>query len=107
MEAGECAITMTSPMLAKYTIEYSVQFRRHAHSSHHLTDAPGGATEFLAELLERGFRIVAIHHEGVPMTPTEFNRMVKSAASLFAARHLCHSLGITAEEERYRFGFSA
>ena len=98
---------MTSPMLAKYNIEYSVQFRRHAHTSHHLTDDPVGATEFLAELLERGFRILAIRHEGVPLSATEFDRMVKAGASLFVARHLCQSLSIPAEEERYRFGFSA
>lgn len=97
---------MTSPMLAKYNIEYSVQFRRHAHTSHHLTDDPVGATEFLAELLERGFRILSIHHDGVPLTPTEFDRMVKTGASLFVARHLCQSLGVSAEEERFRFGFS-
>ena len=97
---------MTSAMLAKYDIEYSVQFRRHAHTSHHLTDDPVGATEFLAELLERGFRILSIQHEGVTLSPVEFDRMVKFAASMLAARHLCQSLGIPAEEERYRFGFS-
>lgn len=97
---------MTSPMLTKYNIEYSVQFRRHAHSSHHLTDDPVGATEFLTELLERGFRIVGIQHEGVELSRHEFDRMLKSAANLLAARHLCQSLGIAVEEERYRFGFS-
>ena len=97
---------MTSTMLAKYNIEYSVQFRRHAHTSHHLTDDPVAATEFLTELLERGFRILAIQHEGAALAPNEFDRMVKAAASLLAARHLCQSLGISAEEERYRFGFS-
>lgn len=98
---------MTSPTPAKYVIEYSVQFRRHAHTSHHLTDDPVGATEFLAELLERGFRIVAIQHAGHTLTRHEFDRMLKSAAGLLAARHLCQSLGIPVEEERYRFGFSA
>lgn len=97
---------MTSPMLAKYNIEYSVQFRRHAHTSHHRTDDPVAVLEFLAELLERGFRIVALQHEGVPLSTTEFDRMLKSAAGLLAARHLCQSLGISAEEERHRFGFA-
>ena len=97
---------MSSPTPARYTIEYSVQFRRHAHSSHHLTDDPVGATEFLAELLERGFPIVGIRHAGVPMSKAEFDRMLKSAAGLMVARHLCASLGIDVEEERYRFGFS-
>lgn len=93
-------------MLAKYKIEYSVQFRRHAHTSHHLTDDPVAAVEFLVELLERGFRILAVHHDGSPMSATEFDRMVKSAGQMLAARHLCQSLGISTEEERYRFGFS-
>lgn len=97
---------MTSPMLAKYKIEYSVQFRRHAHSSHHLTDDPVAAVEFLMELLERGFRVLAIYHEGSPLTPAEFDRMLKASAEMLAARHLCQSLGISTEEERYRFGFS-
>ena len=97
---------MTNAMPAKYNVEYSVQFRRHAHSSHHLTDDPVGATEFIAELLERGFRVVGVQHDGVPLSQHEFDRMVKSAAGLLVARQLCESLGITIEEERYRFGFA-
>ncbi|MBL9134541.1 MAG: hypothetical protein JNK85_01670 [Verrucomicrobiales bacterium] len=97
---------MTRSMIAKYKIEYSVQFRRHAHTSHHLTDDPVGATEFLMELLERGFRVIGIQHEGTPLSEVEFNRMLRSAAQMLAARHLCQSLGISTEEERFRFGFS-
>lgn len=99
-------MTMTNAMPAKYTIEYSVQFRRHAQHSHHLTDDPVGATEFLAELLERGFRIVSVLHDGVALTKVEFDGMIKAAAELLAARQLCQSLGIPVEEERYRFGFA-
>lgn len=97
---------MTSSMIAKYKIEYSVQFRRHAHTSHHLTDDPVGATEFLMELLERGFRVIGIQHEGTALSEVEFNRMMKAAAEMLAARHLCQSLGISTEEERFRFGFA-
>ncbi len=97
---------MTGTMLPKYKIEYSVQFRRHAHTSHHVTDDPVGAKEFLMELLERGFRIVGVQHEGTSLTPHELDQMIKAAANLLAARHLCQSLGISTEEERYRFGFS-
>ena len=100
-------MTTTSTLLAKYNIEYSVQIRRHAHSSHHLTDDPVEATEFLCDLLERGFRIVGIQHEGVTLSPNEFDRMVKTAAGMLTSRRLCQSLGIPVEEERYRFGFSA
>lgn len=97
---------MTSTMLTKYNIEYSIQFRRQAHACHHLTDDPVEATEFLSELLEKGFRILAIRHEGVALSENEFNRMVKTAAGMLAARHLCQSLGITSEEEHFRFGFT-
>jgi len=97
---------MTSAMPAKYNIEYSVQFRRHAHASHHFTDDPVGATEFLAELLERGFRIIGIQHDGISLSRHECDRMLKMAAELLAARQLCESLGISVEEERYRFGFA-
>ena len=37
----------------------------------------------------------------------DFDRMVKTAASMLASRHICASLGIKAEEEKYRFGFAA
>ncbi len=97
---------MTSAMLPKYKIDYSVQFRQHTTTSHHLTDDPVGATEFLMELLDRGFRILEIHHDGATLSQHEFDRMVKSAANLLAARRVCQALGISAEEERYRFGFS-
>lgn len=94
-------------MLSKYNIEYSVQFRRHSHSSHYLTDDPVGATEFLSELLEKGFRIVSIQHEGVTLQINEFDRLLKTAAGMLTARRLCRSLGIAPEEERFRFGFAA
>jgi hypothetical protein len=33
--------------------------------------------------------------------------MVKTAAAMVASQRICHSLGIKAEEERFRFGFAA
>lgn len=94
-------------MIAKYNIEYGVPFRKHAQTNHHLTDDPVAAEEFLSELLERGFRIVSIHHEGAVLPQKDADRMIKRAASMLAATHLRNSLGIDAEEERFRFGFSA
>ncbi len=93
-------------MLAKYIIEYSVQFRRHAHPCQHVTDDPVAATEFLAELLERGFRVCGVQHEGVPLGATETDRLLKAAAGMLAARHLSRSLGLSMEEVGYRFGFA-
>ena len=94
-------------MLAKYNIEYGVPFRKQTQTHHHLTDDPIAAEEFLAELLERGFKIVSICHDGVNLGPKEADRLIKRAASMLAANHIRASLGLNAEEERFRFGFSA
>lgn len=102
-----CHAHMTTTMIAKYKIEYGVPFRRQAHSHYHLTDDPVGAVEILSELLEKGFRILGIQHEGVALSTNEFDRMLKTAAAMMAARRLCESLGISAEEEHFRFGFAA
>jgi len=94
-------------MLPKYTIEYTTQFRRHAQPNHYSTDDPVACEEFVGELLERGFPIRAIKHEGVDLPKPEFDRVVKTAAGMLASKHICASLGIKAEEEKFRFGFTA
>ncbi len=94
-------------MLPKYTIEYTTQFRRHAQSNHYSTDDPVACEEFVEELLERRFTIRAIKHEGLDLPKSEFDRVVKTAAGMLAAKHVCASLGIKPEEEKYRFGFTA
>lgn len=94
-------------MLAKYNIEYSVPFRKHTSPSHYLTDDPIAAEEFLCELLERGFQLRSIHHDGEVLVAKDSDRLVKRAASMLAAKHIRHSLGLNADEEKYRFGFSA
>ena len=63
--------------------------------------------EFLLELLERGFQIKAIRHEGVDLPKADFDKMIKTAAAMLAAKSICAALGIKPEEEHYRFGFSA
>jgi hypothetical protein len=93
-------------MLPKYTIEFSTQFRKHAQTNHHSTDDPVALEEFVEELLERGLSIRSIHHEGVELPRTDFDRIVKTAAGMLAARRICASLGLKPEEERYRFGFA-
>lgn len=94
-------------MLPKYTIEYTMQFRRHAHTNHYVTDDPVACQEFVEELLERGSGIRAIKHEGVDLSPHEFDRILRTAAGMLASRHLCASLGIKPEEAKFRFGFTA
>lgn len=94
-------------MIPKYTIEYQIQFRRHAQTNHYSTDDPVACEQFLIELLERGFRIVEIKHEGIPLIRGEFDKMLRTAASMLASKHLCVSLGMKPEEEHFRFGFAA
>ena len=94
-------------MLPKYTVEYTAHFKKHAQTNHHSTDDPVACEEFVEELLERGFAIRAIKHEGLDLPKPEFDRVVKTAAGMLASRHICASLGIKAEEERFRFGFTA
>lgn len=94
-------------MLPKYTVEYSAQFRNHTQSNHYTTDDPVACEEFVEELLERGFAIRTIKHEGVDLSKHEFDRIVKTAAGMLASKHICASLSIKPEEEKYRFGFTA
>jgi hypothetical protein len=94
-------------MIPKYTVEYSAQFRKHAQPNHYSTDDPVACEEFVEELLERGFSIRAIKHDGLDLPKPEFDRLLRNAAGMLASKHLCASLGIKAEEEKYRFGFTA
>ncbi len=94
-------------MLPKYTVEYTVKFRRHVQSNHFSTDDPITCEEFVQELLERGYSIQAVKHEGVDLPKREFDRIIKTAAGMLAAKHICASLGIKGEEEKFRFGFTA
>jgi hypothetical protein len=94
-------------MIPKYTVEYSVRLRKHAHSAHQSTDDPVACEEIVAELLDRGFAVRAIKHEGVDLPRPEFDKVVRNAANLLASKKICDSLGLKAEEERFRFGFAA
>ncbi len=93
-------------MIPKYTVEYTAQFRKHAQSNHYSTDDPVACEEFVEELLERGFPIRAIKHEGMELPKHEFDRIIKTAAGMMASKHICASLGIKSDEEKFRFGFA-
>lgn len=94
-------------MIPKYTVEYTAPFRRQTLPNHHSTDDPVACEEFVEELLERGFLIHSIRHEGLEMTKPEFDRMIKTAAGMLASKHICQSLKIKPDEEKFRFGFTA
>jgi hypothetical protein len=96
-------------MLKKYTVEYSLKFRKHSPPEHHqyFTDDPVACEEFVQDLLERGMGLHAIKYEGVDLPKADFDRIVKTAAAEVASRLICTTLNIKGEEERYRFGFAA
>ena len=94
-------------MIAKYHIEYGMAFKQHAQASHYQTDDPVAAQAFLLELLERGFLIKVIKHDGVELPRHDADKLIKTAAGMLAAKHVCVSLGIKPEEAHYRFGFTA
>lgn len=94
-------------MSAKYMIEYAVRTREGLLSDRYETDDPVAGEEFVEDLLERQVPITAIRHQGKLMGKREFDRMIKTAAGMLASKHICASLGIKPEEEKYRFGFTA
>lgn len=94
-------------MIPKYTVDYHLKFRRHSQVLHYNTDDPVACEEFLSELLERGYKIDAVKHEGVNLPPKDFDKLIKTAAGMLAARRICASLGIDVDEEKFRFGMAA
>jgi len=90
--------------MAKYKIEYSIPFNRHAEHLHHLTNDPVECEEFLTELLEKKFKIRNVFHDGIELPRVELDRMIKTAAGILAGRHVCSALGIDSVEARHRFG---
>src|SRR5690349_2502779 len=81
-------------MLKPYTVEYSLQYRKHSPPKHHdfYADDVVEVEEFIQELLARGMGLHAIRHEGGDIPKIEFDRIVKIAASEVAARAICASL---------------
>lgn len=94
-------------MIAKYKIEYGIPFGRHAHPHQYVTDDPVACEEFLYELLERGLTIHAVLHEGVVLLKGEFDKLIKIAAAMVAANHICKSLGIDRVDAHHQFGSPA
>ncbi len=94
-------------MLAKYKIEYAIKFHGHTQPHHYLTDDPVTCEQFLSELLDHGFTIASVSHEGVELPRHETDKMIKTAAGMLATKHICASLGIDSAEAHHRFGSPA
>jgi len=96
-------------MLKNYTVEYSLNFRKHHPAQHHqyFADEAVACEEFVLELLERGMALHAIKRDGADLPRAEFDRIVRVAAGELAAKLVCTTLHIKPEEARYRFGLTA
>jgi len=92
--------------LPKYTIEYAANFKRRPETYHYNGDDPVACEEFIEELLERGYHIKAIRHEGLDVPRADFDKLIKTAAGMMAGKAICASLGLSTEEEHHRFGFT-
>lgn len=94
-------------MIPKYTVDYTARLRDHAHPGRYSTDDPVAVEQFLHDLLDHGYGIQAIRHEGAELPRKEADRMIKTAAATLAAHRICAALNIKPDEERHRFGFTA
>ena len=94
-------------MLAKYKVEYAIPFHGHDQPHQYVTDDPVACESFIAQLLERGFKITQVLHEGAVLPRLEFDRLIKTAAGIVANALICTSLGIDPAEAHHRFGAPA
>ena len=94
-------------MIPKYDIEYTLSAGRPTLLNHYSTDDPVACAEIVEELLQRKFAIRGIKHEGLDLSPTDFESVIRTAAGMMASKHICASLSIKPEEEKFRFGFTA
>lgn len=94
-------------MIAKYKIGYGIKFHGHTQNHDYHTNDPVTCEQFLSELLERGFQISGIYHDGAELPKSESDKMIKTAAGMLATRHLSVSLGIDSVEAHHRFGSPA
>jgi len=94
-------------MLPKYTVEFTAGVRNHARNKQYCTDDPIACVEFVEEVLDHGFALRSIKHEGLALPRHDFDKVVKTAAGLLASKRICASLSLKPDEEQHRFGFPA
>jgi hypothetical protein len=99
--------TITHPMHSKFTISYTIFPEHNKRVETHHTDDPVEAETFLVQLLTSGTRIHSIMHDGVPVEPHQFDRLLKVAATRVAAELISRSLHMDYAEVKHRFGFAS
>lgn len=93
-------------ILPKYHVVYSLEFKHQPEEYDFRTDDPVACEEFLAKLLEKKVRIVAVRHDGVDLPEKQFTQMIRTAAGMVASRHICAALKEDYEAVHHRFGFA-
>jgi hypothetical protein len=94
-------------MQKKFSIDYIAIPKHNQRVYTHLTDDPVEAEDFLMQLLASRARIKEIRHEGLALSGSQFNQMLKVAAERVASLLLRESLDLDASEIKHRFGFAA
>ena len=94
-------------MQKKFSIDYIAIPKHNQRVYTHLTDDPVEAEDFLMQLLASRARIKEIRHEGLALSGSQFNQMLKVAAERVASLLLRESLDLDASEIKDRFGFAA
>ncbi|MEI8292812.1 MAG: hypothetical protein WCG66_02360 [bacterium] len=94
-------------MIAKFAINYTVFPDHNKRVDTHHSDDPVEAENFIVQLLTSGSRIHSILHDGVPVEPHQFERLMRVAANRLAAELLSRSLNMDYAEVRHRFGFAS
>jgi len=97
---------MNHPMLAKFSISYTVFPDHNKRLDTHYTDDPVEAEMFISQLLKTGARIFDIKHNGVDLESIAYDRMIRIASERLAGRLIGASLKIGCAEVRHRFGLA-
>ena len=94
-------------MIAKLDIEYIVRPQHNKRVDSYRTDDPVAAEDFLTGLLATGASVTVIKHEGVDLSPAQFDQMIKVAAERLISSLVGRSLNLDSVEVKHRFGFAA
>lgn len=94
-------------MLSKFAIDYIPLPRLNARMATHRTDDPVEAEAFLMHLLHAKSKLLEIRHDGVKLTPHQYDMMLRVAAERNVSALLQEFLGIDGVEVKHRFGFAA
>lgn len=95
-------------MPAKYRVDYAVPVNGHVLKElQQFSPDPVAFEQFLADLLDNGFKIRRISRDGRPLSPVDSDKLIKTALGIMATRRLCAALDLDSVAVHRRFGSPA